>query len=268
MLTNSLTDLYFSASALQTYETCKLKFRRRYIDGLYWPSDWVRDEEDKKIYETGQQFHTLAERYYTHGQIVDPKELMSQELVSWLERLTEFRPYTEEGRLLPEQELRFAKGDLKLLAKYDLLYISPAGQAVIYDWKTNEHQLKEDYWADSLQTLVYRYLLTKAGGAYAPTDSWQPEDITLVYWNPRFPNQKLELYYNQAQFSRDEERLIDLMTEIKNREYDEFFGVDNKRCHYCEYRPICHGQEALEIKLAEEDLELDVSWEEIDELEF
>ncbi|GAB6098628.1 hypothetical protein JCM16358_05070 [Halanaerocella petrolearia] len=268
MLRNSLSELYFSASALKTYETCKLKFRRRYIDGLFWPSDWVQDQEDKLVYKTGQQFHTLAERYYRHGQIVDPKDLLSDQLTTWLERLTNFKAYQEEGQFLPEQELRMNNDQLKLLAKYDLLYISPEGQAIIYDWKTNEHQLQRDYWEDSLQTLVYRYLLAKVGGKYAPQDSWQPEEITLIYWNPRYPNQGLKLYYDQAQFRRDGERLDKLISEIKDRAYDEFFSVDNKSCHYCEYRPICHGKEALKVDLEEDDLDLDVSLDEIDEIQF
>ena len=267
MLTNSLADLYFSASALKCYDTCKLKFRRRYIDGLFWPSDWVTDEQEQKIYETGQLFHTLAERYYVRGEMEAPKQLMSEQITKWLENLISYCPYQETGEFYPEQSLRLNK-EVQLVAKFDLLYISPNGQAVIYDWKTNNHQLKREYWEHSYQTLVYRSVLQQAGGSFAPKGRWQPEQVSLIYWNPRYPEQELEFYYSREQFNRDQQRLEKLIMEIKDRDYDEFYGVDNDSCLYCEYRPLCHGQDPLEIEREEEDIDLDLEWEDVEAIEF
>jgi radical SAM protein with 4Fe4S-binding SPASM domain len=260
-----LEELYFSAYALNCYDSCKLKFRRRYIDGLFWPNEWVTNEEERLIFAAGQKFHTAAERYYTQGEMLDPKELLAEEpdVSGWLENLVDFRPYEEEGEFLPEQPLRL-NDKLRLMAQYDLLYLSPTGQVVIYDWKTSPGRLKREHWENNFQTLVYRYLLAKAGGDYAPKGSWEPEDITLIYWNPRYPGQKLEFYYNRTKFKRDEERLSQVIAEIKKRDYDEFYAADSKVCRYCEYRPMCHGQEPEEKELAEEDLDLDLDWDSVE----
>ncbi|WP_408956489.1 PD-(D/E)XK nuclease family protein [Natroniella sp. ANB-PHB2] len=269
MLTNSLDDLYFSASALKTYDTCKLKFKRRYLEGLFWPSDWSQDQEDKEIFKLGQEFHRLAERYYSRGRIVDPDSLLSEQMQNWLAQLVEFRPYNDQERFYSEQELRFNGAGVKLMGKYDLLYISKEGQGIIYDWKTYKQQPRVEYWRNSLQTVVYRYLICKAGGQYAPGVEWNPDDITLIYWNPRFPKDYEPLNYSQWQFERDEARIKNLIAEIKALSHDQFYATENeKSCRYCEYRPICHGEEALRVELGEEDLELELAWDEIEEIGF
>ncbi|WP_027340474.1 PD-(D/E)XK nuclease family protein [Halonatronum saccharophilum] len=269
MLKGNLEDMYFSASALKTYETCRLKFKRRYLDGLYWPSDWVQSPEDKNIFKEGQDFHTLAQRYYERGRIVDPTNLISLQIEKWLENLISFRPYNDNAKFYPEQEIRVNESGIKLMAKYDLLYLGQEGQGIIYDWKTYKKQPKLEYWENNLQTIVYRYLLVKGGGNYHQKGSWPLEDIILIYWNPRYPKDYQPLNYTQWQFERDEDRIKKLIKEIKNLEIDEFYPTDNnKACLYCEYRPLCHGEEALKVDVEEEDLNLDLDWDQIEEFDF
>ncbi|AGB41501.1 hypothetical protein Halha_1562 [Halobacteroides halobius DSM 5150] len=272
MSSQVIDDLYFSASALKTYDTCQLKFKRRYIDGLFWPDDWIKDKEKRKLQEQGNLFHMLAERYYFRGKIVDSKDIISEEMITWLERLTNFRPYNKQDQFLPEHKLQLNNGDLKLMAKYDLLHFSEAGRVVIYDWKTHATNSKVNYLKRSLQTVVYRYLLCKAGGDYAPEGSWQPKDITLVYWNPRFPDDEKVLFYNQERYLRDERKIKRMISDIKQVSFraddDVLATSEEKNCLYCEYRPICHGEPALEIEPKEEDLDLTEDWDDIEAISF
>lgn len=118
MAANNLAALYFSQSALSIFNDCRRRFRYRYLDGLYWPAEWGMNEEVKKDLKQGSQFHLLAERYYsqTLGQtVLNSKPLLQ----SWLNRL---RKFSEAKNVVSaEQELRLQVGNLKLLAKYDLL---------------------------------------------------------------------------------------------------------------------------------------------------
>ncbi|MGM0501884.1 MAG: PD-(D/E)XK nuclease family protein [Bacillota bacterium] len=272
MAAKDIDQLYFSASSLKTYQTCQLKFKRRYIDGLFWPDDWVKDEEKKKTQELGQLFHTLAERYYLRGKIVDTKDVIDSQLVQWLERLIDFRPYKQQDQFLPEQRLQLNQGELKLLAKYDLLHLPPDNRAVIYDWKTYARNSKASFLKRSLQTIVYRYLLVAAGSDFSPTGNWEPQDITLIYWNPRYPDSSIEFPYSEEQFLKDQRKIKGLIKRIRETNYgvdeDVLATSDETNCLYCEYRPICHGEPALEIEPKEEDLDLTEDWDEIEAITF
>lgn len=278
MLAKSLDELYFSQSALVAYQNCPLKFRRRYLDGLFWPADWGGNEEQKKAVEQGRLFHLLAQRYYSRGEVPN-QELLSNELAIWFERLQKFRPYYENGNFYPEHEIRINASQIKLVAKYDLLYVTVDGRAVIYDWKTTvskkqdgqERQISRrsnSYWLHHFQTIVYRYVLCKAGGVYSPKGVFKPEEISMIYWNPEDPHWVEPIGYSQSQFVKDENLILKTIGEIKNLDYDAFLATgDQKQCERCEYRPICHGKRAVHVELEEEDTDFDLSWEAIDEIQ-
>jgi radical SAM protein with 4Fe4S-binding SPASM domain len=272
MAIKEINELYFSASSIKTYQTCQLKFKRRYIDGLFWPDDWIKDDQQKKMQELGNLFHTLAERYYLRGKIVDSKDIITERVAGWLERLIDFRPYNETDQFLPEQRLQLNRAEMRLMAQYDLLHLTADNRAVIYDWKTYKSNSKRTYLKRSLQTIIYRYLLVAAGDDYSQTEDWLAEDITLTYWNPRFPDDSKEFPYSREQFLKDQRKIKGLIKQIKDTNYgvddDVLATSDKNNCKYCEYRPICHGQPALKIEPKEEDLDLEEDWDDIEAINF
>lgn len=270
MFSNDLKQLYFSQSALAIYEKCRLKFRRRYVDGLFWPQDWGGDAKQREVIETGKLFHRLAQRYYARGEEL-PEELLTADLKSWFKRLREFRPYNERDDFYPEQEIRINMDGIKLVAKFDLLYLDKsANRFIIYDWKTNKKPFtKGDKSISNLQSIVYLYVLAAAGNKYFTVGNLQPADISLAYWNPRFPRNIKTVDYNQKKFEQDKEFLIEKVNEIKDLCYDDFSAVnDEKICKFCEYRPICFGKKPELIALEEDDLDLEMDWETIEEIQF
>lgn len=270
MLVRNIEDIYFSQLALVTYQSCQLKFRRRYLEGLFWPGNWALDPEQRELVDRGRLFHLLAQRYYSGLEAVGGAGQVPRTVLSWFEKLRSMRPFVpEEGVFLPEYELRLCTERMKLLAKYDLVYITPDGRAVIYDWKTGPSKPKASYWKRHLQTTVYRYLLCAAGSAYSPRGEFRPEDISIIYWNPQHPGVIEPVGYSEKEFKRDGRRLKELIEEIVNKSFEEFLPTgDQKRCGFCEYMPICHGQRAGQVELEEEDLDIDIDWEDIDEIRF
>lgn len=268
MLVKDLNELYFSQSALTAYKNCPLKFKRRYLDGLYWPSDWGGDEEQKRVVEQGKLFHLLAQRYYSSGEIPPNKEIIPENVKEWFEELKKFRPYHEQATFLPEHEIRVNDSGIKLVAKYDLLYIDNDDRLIIYDWKTNKTRPLTTYYLKHLQTIIYRYVLVKSGGAYSNRGSIHPGQVTMIYWNPRYPSYQEPLVYSQRQFEKDEKMITRLINEIKGLEKDEFLATGEKACKYCEYRPICHGERAVQVEIDEEDMDFDLDWEAVDEIQF
>ena len=267
MQSSNLKELFFSQSALGTYQNCHLKFRRRYIEGLYWPGAWSLDDAGKVSMEQGRLFHLLAQRLYSVSESQTLVQNLPEPLQRWFDSLVDFRPPEPGSLLLPEQELRLQTPELRLVAKYDLLYLRPDGKAIIYDWKTTGKPPKREYLERHLQTIVYRYVLCAAGEGCSPYGKVVPENVTSIYWNPQYPLSYIAMPYSTPQFHKDEKFLKALVREIGEREFGMFLATtDERRCHHCEYSPICQGERAGEVEIEEDDLDLDLDWESIDEI--
>ncbi len=254
-MANNIDKLYFSQHALSTYLTCQLKFRRRYLEELYWPRPTT------KAIKLGSDFHAAAERYFLTGE----EERYPDPLGPMLEKLYSFRPLESNNIFLPEQQLRL-NTDIKLLAKYDLIVL--ADKAYIYDWKTDSKKIKKSYYQNSMQTIVYRYLLAAGGSGYWDGRVIKPKDVVMCYWNPNYSNQPLYLEYTDKRYKQDEVAIHSLISEIKARPWDEFLTAGDKRaCSFCEYSPLCHGKPGSEEGNFEAD-DLSLSWDDIEEIPY
>lgn len=267
MTRHNVKDLVFSQSALGTYSQCYLKFRRRYIDGLYWPGSWVGDKKQRESIEKGNTFHLLANRYYS-GLPLGVAGEDGQEITQWLAELVKFRPKTKDAVFMPEQVISYSGGGIRLTAKFDLLMVLPDGRGIIFDWKTTPGKPKPQYYSIHIQTIVYRYILAVAGGIYSPKGKFPPQDISMIYWNPRHPGTVHPLAYSQELLQRDQDLIVRLIYEIENRKYEDFYATgDQGKCVYCEYSPICHGRPAL-YNIEDEEENIDLGWDDIDEFDF
>ncbi len=265
MAVNNLKDLYFSQSALSIFNNCRRRFRYRYLDGLYWPAEWGMNEEVKNDLKQGKQFHLLAERYYS--QTLGETVLSSNQLLqAWVNRLKTF--CSADNVVSAEQELRYQKENLKLLAKYDLLkYDSSNNKFIIFDWKTDKKSLYEKDIESSMQSRFYLYLLFEAGYNYFASDYELKKMPKLIYWNPRYPDQVIKIDYSKDDFDKDKSYFKKLINEILNEE--EFSLTDDlNKCRFCEYRPICRGKKTERKEIVEEDLDLNLDWEAVEEIEF
>ncbi len=266
----SLSERHLSALALGTYDYCPLRFRFRYIDNLYWSKAWGSNSEERKAIEKGDTFHLMARRYYAGldpAQVADPVE--QTELDSWLHLLTGFLPRTFDRSFYPELELRLNRPDLKMQAKFDLVVVDPNGRATIFDWKTQKKMPKRERLSKSFQTLVYRFMLCAAGGAYSPKGRFRPDEISMIYWNPLYPHRWERLDYAEAQYTADEQTIRNLVALILRTPREGFRATTNeKNCQFCEYRPICHGGRAAQVDMDEEESlhEASLSWDTLPEL--
>lgn len=235
---------YLSALALQTYTQCPLRFRYRYVDGLYWSRLLSVAPEDRRAIDKGQAFHLMARRLYEGldpAAVADPVE--QRELEHWLGLLQQFLPRTLDRVYYPELELRLNRPPLHLQAKYDLVVVEADGSATILDWKTERRPSNRANLLKRPQTLVYRYMLCAAGGAYSPLGTFRPEQVSMIYWNPLFPHRWERLAYTAEQYELDGQYLNTLATHLETQ--TEFAATpDASVCRTCEYRVLCHGSAA------------------------
>jgi CRISPR/Cas system-associated exonuclease Cas4 (RecB family) len=270
-MTTLRTPFTFSQSSLQDYADCPRRFQLRYIDQLSWPAvdaEPVVENERRQI--EGQLFHRLIQQYL----LGVPSESISRmantpNLERWWSNFKkEFGAFSEPH---PELTLSAPIGNHRLVAKYDLVAIQN-GKAIIYDWKTYAKRPRDEWMSARWQTRVYRALLVQAGAHLNNNNSFEPEQIEMIYWFADFPSEPTRSKYDANQFKRDWSAIEKIVEEISSaREFQ--LTEDEKMCRFCVYRSYCsRGAQAGQLNEAEAEMEseaaFDVNFEQIGEIEF
>ncbi len=269
----------FSQSSLQNYADCPRLFQLRYIQRLAWPAiemEPVLENERRQL--AGARFHRMIQQHQI-GLPVDKLSLIpdTPELQHWWENyLTAVEGMagsaSTKGRYV-EQVLTAPVGTYHLLAKYDLLIISPDGKATIYDWKTSRQRPRDEWMLARWQTRVYRALVVQAGTYLNNGVRFEPEQVEMVYWFAEHPQEPARFPYDTAQYERDWDVLSGTIQEIARHRYFPA-SEEVKTCPYCTYRSYCNrGEKAgvgevdgLEGDEAAGEFNLDL--EQIAEIEF
>jgi CRISPR/Cas system-associated exonuclease Cas4 (RecB family) len=274
MPANQLTTL--SQSSLQDYVDCARRFQLRYLDKLSYPA--IESEpalENEKHQQEGEYFHRLVQQ----SLIGIPSEQIgklanSTNLQRWWENFLnaiDLRGLKDLGGLYTETTLSAPLGNFRLLAKYDLI-AAHDGKATIYDWKTYRKRPRNEWLSARMQTRVYRALLVHAGAHLNNGQSFEPEQIEMIYWFSDFPNEPARFPYTSTQYKRDWDMLLKLEEEIRSASSYPLTD-DRQKCVFCPYRSYCErGAQAGDVEQAEAEMEaeelFDVNFEQIGEIAF
>lgn len=265
----------FSQSSLQDYVDCPRRFELKYLLRQRWPAAEVDDLlEFERRMEQGERFHHLVHQHLIGiPALMLLKRIEDQVVHGWFETYLNqgLQGVTQKRR--PEMMLTVPLGDYALLAKFDLVVISPE-RALIVDWKTGQHIPKSEILARRLQTIVYRYVLAKGGHHLNGGVPILPEKIEMVYWYADHAGEEQRFSYDAARLAADEAYLLQLVEEIGS--CTEFSLTSNlQRCRYCVYRSLCdRGREAGLIadwnfvNEGNDMSEFRIDLEQIDEIEF
>lgn len=272
MIMPARDPIFFSQSSLQDYVDCPRRFQLRYLEQLAWPA--VETEpalETERRQREGQLFHRLAQQYLL-GLPAEKLARMANtpNLRRWWENFIQYPFGLNDYTRTTEQVLSAPLGEQRLIAKYDLVAVSPSGKALIFDWKTYHKRPRDEWMAARLQTRVYRALLVQAGAHLNQGQPFAPERIEMVYWYADYPAEPARFPYNMVQFKRDWDFLEKLAAEISTT--PEFpLSDDVKQCSFCPYRSYCdRGAAAGTWEQAEAEIEatFDLNFEQIAEIEF
>ena len=279
----------FSQSSLQDYFDCPRRFQLRYLDKLIYPAAETEPAmENERHQQEGQYFHRLAQQYL----LGIPTEKLARlantpDLRRWWENFIHAQNLTglkELSGLYPEVTLSAPLGNLRLVAKYDLIALTQDEKIVIYDWKTYRKRPRNEWLSARWQTRVYRALLVAAGTQINGGKPIVPERCEMVYWFSNFPDDPARFPYNEAGYKRDWDALTRLTEDIQSaasryhplkKERDSPYPLtdDRQKCAYCPYRSYCDrgiqagDMDAIEAEMEAESL-FDVNFEQIGEIEF
>lgn len=273
-------NFQFSQSSLKDYVECARRFELRYIDDLKWPA--VETEpvlQREKLMQQGNDFHHrvhqhllgIAEDVLTSPHDEAPLNAWWGNYLSVKERFLDKLP--EERH--PEIQLSAPLEGYRLVAKYDLIAIQPGERVVIVDWKTSLRRTPRPWLENSLQTVIYRYMLVQAGARLNGDEPILPEQIEMIYWFAEYPDQPEYFPYSAEQYKADDVYLRDLIHEVETREQFDL-TTDTKRCQFCTYRSLCErGIQAGQTDEFESDesddslgFDFDFDFDQIAEIEF
>jgi CRISPR/Cas system-associated exonuclease Cas4 (RecB family) len=271
------TPFTFSQSSLQDYVDCARRFQLRYMDQLNWPAvDTEPVVENERRQLEGQLFHRLVQQYL----LGVPSENLSRmantpNLERWWNNFMnwarDFRSLRDFGNLVMELTLSCPIGNHRLVAKYDLVAVQ-SNKAIIYDWKTYAKRPRDEWMSARWQTRVYRALLVQAGAHLNNNNSFEPEQIEMIYWYADFSSEPTKFKYDENQFKRDWAVIEKVVNEISSAK-EFLLTEDEKMCRFCIYRSYCNrGAQAGQIDEAEAEMDseavFDVNFEQIGEIEF
>jgi len=272
-------DFTFTQSNLQDYVECPRRFELRYIRQLQYPAieaEPILDRE--KHMQQGAAFHHMVHQHH----LGVPEDILNtiaheEPLRSW------WANYLAEGLSgLPDQRhaeigLTAPLAEYRLLAKYDLIAINTGQKVVIVDWKTAQHRPKRTRLRARLQTIVYPYLLARAGAHLNNGTPIHPDQIEMVYWFADDPKNPERFAYDATQYAEAETYLTDLINEIVMREQFDL-TTQEWRCKFCSYRSLCqrgvnagHIDDLDRDQLVDSDpdgFDIDFDFDQIAEVEF
>ncbi len=262
-------NFIFSAHNLQDFLDCPRRFELKHILKQDWPaiiSQPVQEMENK--IQTGNRFHHLAHQYLSGI----PGDLLlnstsDPDLLNWFAKFQEYISRFETFPHFSEFSIFMPFEGYRMVAVFDFITMTDKKKMVIADWKTTSRLPKKATYIQSIQSHLYPFIAYETRQSiFNNTDFLQPQDISMEYWFPAFPEAAITLEYSSAGLAASRELLARLISEISNTTLSAFEKTTNvKRCAYCQYRSLCErGIQAGEFEDTEHESDSDASLDDLD----
>lgn len=242
-----MIDIRLSATSIRDYLDCARRFQLRYVLEQPWPA--AENEpllEHELSRQRGAQFHRLLERHYLGMDTRTLSDMITDEVVrGWWQIHQDQQPVdtTTNKRILPEKLLQTKLDSYLLTVFLDLLVISQDDNVTIVDWKTTYRPPDPQEWSNSIQTLVYLYVV----GEKIATLQNHPTrlaNIEMLYWFAAYPDQSVRVLYDDGKHERARDKLRSLLQPLSDRLNSESTTEwpktpDVRKCRFCIYRSLC-----------------------------
>jgi hypothetical protein len=267
-----ITQLDFSQHSLQDYLDCHRRFKLKYLDQLAWPAAQTDDQLSNELHQRkGVDFHRMIQQW-TLGvpEAVLEENIQDSDIYGWWQSFLQMKDSLPgltglAGELLlPEYTLTGWLNGFHLIAKYDLLVITPGESDNIFDWKTGQRPQPAETLSRRVQTVLYRFLMVEAGQQWNGGQKWQPDKIEMIYWQAADPLQPVRLPYSDVQYDQDRDFLSGKLAEIAGLPEEGFEKTEDvRKCRFCHFRTFCErgyqpGSQS-EYEKIQEDTDIDLS---------
>lgn len=237
-----LDKLSLSATQIETYDTCPLRFKIE--------TDWNIPGEPVPAMQFGNAVHTALKGYYDAVQVGRP--LSREQFVRIFEEQMEISPfeelhqkqlYIEQGQrqlgefydlrnrepqpevIATEKSFAFELAGVKVIGRIDRVDRLPGGAIRIIDYKTGSPRDEEDA-EKSLQLSIY---------ALASQELWQQTPQSIAFYNLE-NNQPAATTRDDGQLEETKRKIAYVADAIRANEFAPQTGY---HCKWCGYRELC-----------------------------
>ena len=247
---SKLKNFIYSQNSINTYKSCPLKFKYKYIDKINWRQDDIGSREYYESLVVGSEFHLLCERYFSKIPL-GINENTNPKFIKWIDKIRKLLPMCSESRhmmYLPEYEIRYSIDENIITAKYDLIIIKD-NSIEIWDWKTENKKVDYKNAQNRIQTIVYMLLAKEVIPKLYNIDV-DFKNISMKYYQPEFEDEPITISYSEEIHNSYKKRIIDYINMIKESKY--LTSKNTNHCKYCEFNKLCNGQDVNYSILEEE----------------
>ena len=236
----------YSQNSINTYKSCPLKFKFKYIDKINWKYDDIESRDYYESLRLGRDFHLLCERYFNN---IPLGYIESEKFSKWIEKIKKLVPIEKDYIYLPEYELRLNINGYKVQAKYDLLVLGN-DSIEIYDWKTESRKIDYKNVENRMQTILYMFL-AKEVIPKLENKNIDTNNIKMKYYQPEFDNEAITIVYSDDKHIKNKNKIINYLIMMQEDNYEEH--KNKKHCQYCEFNKLCNNQ-SVDYSILEEDI--------------
>lgn len=270
-------NFVFTQNNLQDFEDCPHRFQLKYLLKMAWPAPISEPiEENDRLMHLGSLFHQMVHQYYLNiPEDLIARHITDDDLLTWWNAFLLQSPVDLPQNKRPEIEISMPFNNFRLAAKIDLLAVDTDHKAVIVDWKTSHRPPRPAYITNRIQSFVYPYLVISSGSALNNYRPFEPNQVTMIYWYPAFPDTPVVLTFSAEWMEKTKLKLTRMVDEIVRLDLEVFpLTSDQKKCKFCRYRSLCdRGTSAgtidnMEDDETEDDSSLKIDFDEIEEIPF
>ncbi|WP_027702543.1 PD-(D/E)XK nuclease family protein [Metaclostridioides mangenotii] len=220
-MNRKLENFNYSQNSINTYKSCPVKFKYKYIDKINWMKDDIESRGYYNSLKTGLDFHLLCERYF--NSIPVGIDMISDDdrnkFTKWLERVKRDIPIEQNKKYLTEYGIALNLNGNKIQAMYDLIVVGE-DSIEIWDWKTETRKINYKNVESRIQTIVYMFLakevIPKLFGIEVDF-----ENVKMTYYQPGFEDTKISILYDKEKHKTFKNYIVKYVDMIKRTDFED-----------------------------------------------
>ncbi|WP_024622327.1 PD-(D/E)XK nuclease family protein [Metaclostridioides mangenotii] len=220
-MNRKLVNFNYSQNSINTYKSCPVKFKYKYIDKINWMKDDIESRGYYDSLKTGLDFHLLCERHF--NSIPVGMDIISDDdrskFIKWLDRVKRDIPIEQNKKYLTEYKISLNLNGNKIQAMYDLIVVGE-DSIEIWDWKTEARKINYKNVESRVQTIVYMFLakevIPKLFGIQV-----EFENVKMTYYQPGFEDTKISILYDKEKHETFKNYIVNYVDMIKKTDFTD-----------------------------------------------